>query len=515
MPDIFISHVEEDSAIALQIAQGLEAVGYTTWYHERDSVPGPSYLVQTGEAIEQSKAVVLVVSAHSLESNQVTSEVVRAHEGGKPFVPILYGINHTDFQHRQPLWRQAVGSAASISVPAAGISAILPRIIVGLKSLEVQPGGQVTTPVAPPPGPAHVSPERETQRRERGTAVVFPVRPGLRESRWFPLMVVLFLVQGIVIIALVLRLMQLTSRSTATRTNAAGPTATQLPGARPTSTPRPATATPRPSPTRATEAAATATASPEMIATPTSFVPMIATAEAVATSMAMGMSTPPAGESAQPVQGFGLPLRDPDWVLYDGSALWVTFGRKWTKLDLVEAEQRFRALGEEWSFASQTVAWDLSGDWYWALTDTSADIINRSGTKTASYALPEGFTDSALAWDGRSLWALHGDDTLHRYEPVADVGQLKEVDSYAPQVERLSLTTTSGLTWDGNNLWVLAVGSVFKLNSAAQPVCSIDLGGSWTFVRSWRGLGWDGRFLWAADAHSNMLYRVDPNACQE
>jgi hypothetical protein len=42
MPDIFISHVEEDSAVALQIAHGLEAVGYTTWYYERDSVPGLS-----------------------------------------------------------------------------------------------------------------------------------------------------------------------------------------------------------------------------------------------------------------------------------------------------------------------------------------------------------------------------------------------------------------------------------------------------------------------------------------
>ncbi|MGC8786939.1 MAG: toll/interleukin-1 receptor domain-containing protein [Anaerolineae bacterium] len=51
------------------MAQGLEANGYTVWYSERDSISGLSYLVQTRQAIEQSGAVVLVISAHSLDSN--------------------------------------------------------------------------------------------------------------------------------------------------------------------------------------------------------------------------------------------------------------------------------------------------------------------------------------------------------------------------------------------------------------------------------------------------------------
>ncbi len=37
--DIFISHVEEDQAIAVELAQGLEANGYSTWYFERDGLP--------------------------------------------------------------------------------------------------------------------------------------------------------------------------------------------------------------------------------------------------------------------------------------------------------------------------------------------------------------------------------------------------------------------------------------------------------------------------------------------
>ena len=52
MATIFISHVEEDQALALEIAGGLERASYTTWYYERDSSPGPSYLLQVNGAIE-------------------------------------------------------------------------------------------------------------------------------------------------------------------------------------------------------------------------------------------------------------------------------------------------------------------------------------------------------------------------------------------------------------------------------------------------------------------------------
>jgi len=38
---IFISHVEEDQALAIAAANALEGKGYTTWYYERDSLPGP------------------------------------------------------------------------------------------------------------------------------------------------------------------------------------------------------------------------------------------------------------------------------------------------------------------------------------------------------------------------------------------------------------------------------------------------------------------------------------------
>jgi tetratricopeptide (TPR) repeat protein len=139
MSDVFISHVREDSDIALEIARGLEAADYTTWYYERNSVPGVSYLLTTKRAVEESRGVLVIISAHSLASQQMTKEVVRAHESDKPFIPVLRGVSHDEFQQRQPEWREAMGAAASLDIPPAGVSAVLPRIIEGLKALGIHP----------------------------------------------------------------------------------------------------------------------------------------------------------------------------------------------------------------------------------------------------------------------------------------------------------------------------------------------------------------------------------------
>ncbi|HJQ69274.1 MAG TPA: toll/interleukin-1 receptor domain-containing protein [Blastocatellia bacterium] len=136
---IFISHVEEDGAVALELARGLEAEGYSTWYYERDSIPAISYLDQIDEAIEQSQAMLVVISLHSLGSWQVDKEVIRAHECGKHFVPVLCDVKHAEFQTRKRGWRLAMGATTSVAIKADGASAILPRIITGLKAVGVKP----------------------------------------------------------------------------------------------------------------------------------------------------------------------------------------------------------------------------------------------------------------------------------------------------------------------------------------------------------------------------------------
>ena len=140
---IFIAHVEEDADIALCIALGCEEAGYHTWCYEIDSIVGTSYIVRTGEAVAQSDAVIVIISPHSLSSTQVTKEVVRAHESGKHFLPILRGISHIAFQQRQPEWREAIGSATSIRVPKEGGQNLVALIIEGIKSLQIKPSVKV------------------------------------------------------------------------------------------------------------------------------------------------------------------------------------------------------------------------------------------------------------------------------------------------------------------------------------------------------------------------------------
>ncbi len=118
MADTFVSHVEEDADIALEIALGLEEAGYTTWCYEIDSIPGPSYLIQTGQAVEVSRAIIVVISPNSLGSRQVTGEVIRAHESDTRFIPILRGITHAEFQSRQPEWREIRRTARWEDPPA-------------------------------------------------------------------------------------------------------------------------------------------------------------------------------------------------------------------------------------------------------------------------------------------------------------------------------------------------------------------------------------------------------------
>ncbi len=144
MSDVFISHAEEDSAIAIQLGRGLEQAGYSVWCYENDSLPGISHLLQTSKAIDECKAFVLIASFHSIASHRVGKEVERAHESVKPFIPILLGISYDDLLARQRLWGAVIGTQVSISLPPGGVSVILSRIVMGLKEMGIEPRTDVS-----------------------------------------------------------------------------------------------------------------------------------------------------------------------------------------------------------------------------------------------------------------------------------------------------------------------------------------------------------------------------------
>lgn len=137
--DIFISHGSGDSDLSLRLAHRLEHAGFTAWTYERDSLPGPSWLIQTGDAIAGAQAVILIVSEASLNSIPVTKEVDCAHNSGKPIVPVLVDIEHRRFMERKPEWREAVGSAVSVNLAERGLETTCRLLIQGLRRLNVTP----------------------------------------------------------------------------------------------------------------------------------------------------------------------------------------------------------------------------------------------------------------------------------------------------------------------------------------------------------------------------------------
>jgi hypothetical protein len=96
---VFIGCVQEDGAVAYEIAAGLEAQGYSSWYCERDCPAGADYFEETHKAISDCEAMVIVISPRSLPSDQITREIVRAVESSKATFPLLLEVRHDDYAH--------------------------------------------------------------------------------------------------------------------------------------------------------------------------------------------------------------------------------------------------------------------------------------------------------------------------------------------------------------------------------------------------------------------------------
>jgi TIR domain len=139
MSQVFISHVEEDTATVQELAVGLEQAGYTTWFYERDCLPGPPYVTQVLEAITQSTVVLVLVSSDALGSWPVDREVFQAVETHKPIIPVLLGITYRELRNRRKEWVLMFGAATSLSISAGGVSALIPRLVQGLKSMGAEP----------------------------------------------------------------------------------------------------------------------------------------------------------------------------------------------------------------------------------------------------------------------------------------------------------------------------------------------------------------------------------------
>ena len=88
MADVFVSYASPDREPAFRIVEFLEANGVSCWVAPRDVSPGMEYGEAILSGIETSRALVLVLSEDSNNSQFVRKEVERAVSKVKPVLPV-------------------------------------------------------------------------------------------------------------------------------------------------------------------------------------------------------------------------------------------------------------------------------------------------------------------------------------------------------------------------------------------------------------------------------------------
>jgi len=160
MADVFISYAHGDADIAAAVAAGVEERGYTTWRYEEKSKLGGSYLERIGREIRQCRAALFVISPTSLASPQCKAELIRAHELGKPLLPLRRGISHEDLVRSSDEWALALKGAVTAEVTIETASSVADEAVSVLHEQSIEPG------TASPAAPVPTSPLR---RLSRGT----------------------------------------------------------------------------------------------------------------------------------------------------------------------------------------------------------------------------------------------------------------------------------------------------------------------------------------------------------
>jgi hypothetical protein len=99
---VFISYASQDAGTANQICRSLESQGIPCWIAPRDVKPGAQYADAIVRAINEAKAVVLVMSGSAVASAHVRKEVERASSKRYQADGNAYGIAEVYAYRGQP-----------------------------------------------------------------------------------------------------------------------------------------------------------------------------------------------------------------------------------------------------------------------------------------------------------------------------------------------------------------------------------------------------------------------------
>ena len=72
---VFISHAGADKTFVRKLAAGLEEVGFEAWDASREILPGDNWAAKIARALQESEAMVVLLSPDALRSGSVRREI--------------------------------------------------------------------------------------------------------------------------------------------------------------------------------------------------------------------------------------------------------------------------------------------------------------------------------------------------------------------------------------------------------------------------------------------------------
>ena len=140
MDDIFLSYSRKDHASAEKLKQRIEGLGYSVWMDVEDLRGGDLWRRQIVEGIEHCRLYIILLSAHSIESDNVRRELDLARAKRVPILPVcahseplglsremeyqLVGLQMVDenlFENKQRAAQQAALDDTRIAQPALSV----------------------------------------------------------------------------------------------------------------------------------------------------------------------------------------------------------------------------------------------------------------------------------------------------------------------------------------------------------------------------------------------------------
>jgi adenylate cyclase len=121
---VFVSYASQDAAVANSIVESLESQGVKCWIAPRDVKPGAQYADAIVRAINEAKALVLVMSGSAVASAHVGKEIERASSKRKPI--IAFRIDAAPLNHALEYF---LSESQWIDVRALGMPGALAKLM--------------------------------------------------------------------------------------------------------------------------------------------------------------------------------------------------------------------------------------------------------------------------------------------------------------------------------------------------------------------------------------------------